>query len=167
MEYYYDPQEFASPVKTTGVKFSEGTLRANYTTSITALVDLNYIMAQDSYLTLFGEIVTYAFLGESTYLEDVTDNANIDIPELVISYDWSMKTNFYYRSTLTIFDILGIAGGFVSILAFTSRILVTFVAERMYYFSMISNLYQVDASKLHPDLHSHHSDADLAKYSKS
>lgn len=57
-----------------------------------------------------------------------------------------MKTETHSRSTLNLIDIIGISGGFASIMSLACGLLVRFIATKWYFYDLNSYLYQVDAS---------------------
>lgn len=142
---YFDGGDYVLPVKT----FLDSSLYSYVTFDFTKAHDIYLVHdtaeTEDSYFSFFGGSTIYKFLAIDKFQDYFKYNDNQDL--IHFTFFMSNKTSTSYRSTLNIFDILGIAGGFASILALIFGIFVNYIVEKMYVYNLNADLYQVDLSK--------------------
>lgn len=143
---YFDSNDFVNPVKHYIDSSLYDYIMFDFTKQYDIYMTHNTAETQDSQFSFFGGSKIYNFLSLDKfhqYFRYYDPDFNI----LTFTFFLSNKTNISYRSSLTIFDILGITGGFSSVLMLIFGTFVNFIVRKMYVYNLNASLYQVDALK--------------------
>lgn len=143
---YFDSDDYDNPVK----EYVDNRLYDYFTFGLSKEYDMylsqNKANTKDSPFSILGNSKEYEFL---TVDETFRYISNYD--ETMIMYCGfyqSIKADKTTRSTLNIIDIIGLSGGFASLIFLIWGVTVKFISTQMLYYKLSSRLYQVDTSHL-------------------
>lgn len=141
---YFDANDYDQPVK----EYIDNTLYDYFSFDLVKEYDVfisrNNAQTKDSPLSLVGGVTDYSFVSVDNFQRYFSpDNEN---QLLFWGFYQSMRLESITRSTLNIIDIIGISGGFASMIIFVCGVFIRFIGRRLYYYKLISYLYQVDSS---------------------
>lgn len=143
IDSYFDADDYEHPIK----EYINNELYDYFTYGLSKEYDMNLsknvAITKDSPFIIFGNSQNEDYLS----LENINRYFS-NYQETMILY-WgfyqSNKTTKTSRTTLNIIDILGLSGGFSSMVFLIWGIMVNFIADKLLYYKLSSRLYQVDS----------------------
>ena len=145
---YYDLNNYENPIQTyaeAGLSFSGIN---GFKNSVQFFFQNNQVEAQDDYLSIVKQSNKENFVSlvktENFYKVDQNQ---------VISFRFakSNQETTIERSVFTFLDLLGNLGGIFEVLSVLGSIFVTIFSEKLFHYSILSNLYQVDMTRCQLD----------------
>ena len=138
---YFDSNEYDNPIKT----YIEDGIGYSGVNGISHLANFyfqnNEIETQNSYLSMFHRKQKYSFINLDTIKNSIGSS---DESIFKFGFIKSNKKRSIERSVFTFLDLIGTLGGIFEIFSIIGGILVAIFSEKMFYYSVLSNLYQVD-----------------------
>lgn len=142
---YFESEDFSNPIK----QYVDSTIydyvNIGYSKEKDIYLSYNDARTQNSYLSPFGGYTFYEYLSVdsiSTYFT-VSDTSSY---LAVFRFYLTNKKESILRSSLGLLDIFGIAGGLSSLIAMIVGLFINSYAEKLYNYTIASDLYQVDSS---------------------
>lgn len=147
MSSYFETEDFSNPIK----EYVDSTIydyvNVGYSKEKDIYLSYNDAQTQNSYIMPFGGYTLYEYLSfdsiNSYFI--VSDTTNY---LATLRFYLTNKKESITRSSLGLLDIFGIAGGLSSLLAMIVGLFVNNYADKLYNYTIISSLYQVDISKI-------------------
>lgn len=144
-QLFYDSLDFSNPIKykfVTNILYND--LDVSKDTAVYLNWDINIVELKDSIWQLFGNAANYWFISPKSNDISTGSSYEVGMPTNYLITFYSESINYYTRDTLSILDIIGLAGGLFSILAVVGGLLVQFLTNKLYFYHLNSELNQVD-----------------------
>ena len=138
---YFDFNDYDNPVHTFVEQRTERGIKG-FTRYSDIYIRENEAVLQDNYFAITPSEDHRKFIHVDIYNDRNLDNSKIDY--VVFSFYKSYQKVFYERSVLNFLDALGALGGVFGILSGLGYIFVSNFADRTFYYSILSSIYQVD-----------------------
>jgi hypothetical protein len=146
---YFDFDDYTNPVKTYYENTNFYQMVPNFPSLLQVLVAENEYTSDNSliYNGFAGTEKFYSINSKNLrpFIYNRGDNSNAFEIFIFLSQEYME----YERSTFTFFDLFGLLGGLLEIFRQFGGYIVTRFSQRLFEFSMISNLYQVDNEPQH------------------
>lgn len=140
---YFDSNNYTTPILDFIERKIDDYINIGYAKSFDFFVIQNFAELSDNHFSFIENKVTYEYIAVDRFSRYFTIS-----DDFLMRFEFYLdaKTEIHSRTTLTILDIIGIAGGFASIVSLLASMGVAIMNEILYNYHMISNLYQIDAS---------------------
>ena len=141
---YFDFEDFNKPIKT----YLDDRFTFNVVTGFrsdgTVPVTQNKAEAEDAFIQV-GNPKEYEFYTVDSFRQTFTSEDEETLVTLKFTID--AQANVYQRTVFSFLDLTGQLGGINEVLVVFGSILTGFFTEKMFNYSVLSKLYQVDNSK--------------------
>ena len=107
----------------------------------------NEAETKDSYYSIIPETKQYEFVDIDKTNNYISSSETV----LTMKFFKSNQSQKIERSVFTLLDLLGLIGGVFEIFSIIGGILVYTFADRIFHYSILSNLYQVDTERCQKD----------------
>lgn len=141
---YVDFQDYNNVIKTYADSKYSFRLEPTFYKETSIYVKKNKVILADD-LVQFGQTQELEFYNVEDFYTDMTAIQNNQVMTFLITLDENVNT--YTRSVYSFFDLTGQVGGVFGFLFKIGEIFVGFFATKLFMFSLVSNLYQVQASE--------------------
>ena len=140
---YYDFDDYNQPIKT----FFDDQFYYQFVPGFSKSVDIyimqNSIDQEDNMFRYQPENIEDSFLSiETVYEKFYYEPKNNDVMSITLYKD--QKSYNYERSVFSILDCLGLIGGVNEILEVAGGLIVGFISSKLFLFSLLSSIYQVN-----------------------
>ena len=144
---YFDVDEYQNPIRT----YIEDRLSFSGIEGLTSNVEFflkaNEAQTKDSYLSIIPTEKNYEFVNLDTIKNTLSSS------DLVLNFRFikSNQKQKIERSVFTFLDLLGLIGGVFEFFSILGGVLVYTIADKLFYYSILSSLYQVDTGRCQKD----------------
>lgn len=146
--YYFDGTDLKSPVK---FKFQSSSIQSptsGFNIKQTMFISQNTVQTDRSYFSLLDDTVTRRYLSAEKGSTEVTA---YDGYKNTFEFTVHEKEKLQTVSSQNIFDMVGLAGGFNSILTLICGYILKYYNENMFFLKLFSKSYQVDIPNINDE----------------
>lgn len=145
---YFDFDDYDEPVKTYLDDKSTFKFVSGYTKFVTLYAQQRSAEYKDSYIDVLSDPEEQEFVGVETITQDfdLESNNQDTLFEIYIRLDENQQD--YSREVYSFLDVTGDLGGVFEILCIAAGFIVAYFSNPRFYYSILSNIYQVDGEKL-------------------
>lgn len=152
IDSYFDSEDFEDPIK----EFLDASIfnyvSFGYSKEYDIYFSFNEIDDQDYYISPFSGSTSYNYLSRESMIQMLDVNEDSSYLAYFRFY-LTNKKETSSRGSPNILDILGTVGGLSEVIAIFFGLIVNPIAERLYFYTINSSLFQVDTEKIQSKEH--------------
>ena len=146
---YFDFNEYDEPIRNYLQDGLEYDLFNDFTSNVKLYFQENQVNSQDSYLSVTSEGQESSFISLADSRSTIRPTNESEI--MRINFLKSNQHTTIERSVFTLLDLLGILGGIFGALTAGGGLIINIISDRLFHYSILSDLYQVDTMKCQID----------------
>jgi hypothetical protein len=140
---FYNFEDYSSPITTYLESFNDVSLVKGVAQAFQKEILINEVKSQN-YLFYSDSPKTETFYSLDASISKLNNYEASNKPYIEAIFSLSNRYDVYERNVYTIFDMLGQLGGVFEILFILGSYVVPFISRKMFYNSLISDLYYVE-----------------------
>ncbi|CAI2384266.1 unnamed protein product [Moneuplotes crassus] len=144
---YFDFEDYDNPIKT----YLDGRflydIMPGFSQNIGIRLQKNEAEIQDDYLAFAPGGDSKEFIGIDTAIERLATEENYDGDLLNVVFTKDSSSKSYERSVFTVLEAFGNIGGLLEIFTIVGGLIVSLFAERLFFYTIFSKMYQVEEPK--------------------
>ncbi|CAI2384425.1 unnamed protein product [Moneuplotes crassus] len=144
---YFDFEDYENPIKTYLDDRFLFYLMPGFSQNIGVRLQKNEAEIQDNYLAFAPGGNVKEFIGFDTIMDRTATEGNPDESLLSISFTKDSSSKSYERSVFTVLEAFGNVGGLLEIFSIAGGLIVGLFAERLFFYTIFSKMYQVEEPK--------------------